>query len=51
MISYCQKNKGKIDTVVVQNIDRFARNAKDHMVVRGILSAIGVNLRSGKSKP
>src|SRR5580698_6796598 len=46
MISYCQKNKGKIDTVVVNHLDRFARNTKDHMTVRAILHTVGVNLRS-----
>jgi DNA invertase Pin-like site-specific DNA recombinase len=46
MISYCQKHKGEIDTVVVNHLDRFARNAKDHLAIRAILGAVGVNLRS-----
>ena len=40
LIDYCKKNKGRIDTVVVNHLDRFSRNVKDHMAVRAILGAL-----------
>jgi site-specific DNA recombinase len=45
-IEYCRKNKGKIDFFIVYKLDRFARNAEDHHMVRAILSKLGVQLIS-----
>ncbi len=46
MLAYCRANKGKVGTVVVYNMSRFARNAYDHHAVRHLLSKCGVRLRS-----
>lgn len=46
MIAYCKENKGRINFVVVYNLQRFARNAHDHLAVRALLHGFGVALRS-----
>ena len=37
MLEYCQKNKGRIDVVVVYNVSRFSRDTHDHLGVRAQL--------------
>ena len=46
MLEYCQKNKGRIDVVVVYNVSRFSRDTLDHLGVRAQLYKCGVALRS-----
>src|SRR5215472_1778990 len=45
LLAYCRTEKD-IKAVIVHKLDRFARNAGDHLQVRALLTAIGVNLRS-----
>jgi site-specific DNA recombinase len=45
MLEYCRAAKD-IKAVIVHKIDRFARNASDHIQVRALLSVLGVKLRS-----
>src|SRR5579862_5811628 len=45
LLDYCRTQKD-ISAVVVHKLDRFARNANDHLQVRALLTAIGVSLRS-----
>ena len=46
MLEHCQKNKGRIDIVVVYNVSRFSRDTHDHLGVRAQLYKCGVALRS-----
>lgn len=46
LLNYCQKNKGKVDILLVHKLDRFARNTADHQAVRAILVRFGVKIRS-----
>ena len=46
LLAYCRENKGRVQTVVVYSLSRFARNANDHLAVRALLSGFGVSLRS-----
>ena len=46
MLEHCQKNKGRIDVVVVYNVSRFSRNTHDHLGVKAQLYKCGVALRS-----
>lgn len=45
-IEYCRKNKGKVEAFVVAKVDRFARNAEDHYMVKKILTDFKVTLHS-----
>ncbi|HRN70524.1 MAG TPA: recombinase family protein, partial [Candidatus Woesebacteria bacterium] len=46
LLDYCQKNKGKVDILLVHKLDRFARNTADHQAVRAVLVRYGVKVRS-----
>lgn len=46
MLEYCRKNKGSINHCIVWKLDRFSRNAEDHMMLRAILRKNGVYLIS-----
>ena len=46
MLEYCQKNYKQLRAVVVWKVDRLARNALDHMLVRGLLQRLGISLLS-----
>ena len=46
MLKHCQKNKGRIDVVVVYNVSRFSRDTHDHLGVKAQLDKCGVALRS-----
>ena len=46
MLEHCQKNKGRIDVVVVYNVSRFSRDTHDHLGVKAQLDKCGVALRS-----
>ena len=46
MLEHCQKNKGRIDVVVVYNVSRFSRDTHDHLGVRAQLYKYDVALRS-----
>ena len=45
LLAFCREDR-KISVVVVHKIDRFARQAQDHMQLRSLLAAMGVTLRS-----
>lgn len=45
-LTYCKENKGRINFLVVYNLQRFARNAHDHLVIRTLLQGLGIALRS-----
>lgn len=46
LLEYCKNNKGKISHLVVKKLDRFSRNALDHMWIRKELLKIGITLKS-----
>lgn len=46
MLDYCTKNRGKLKYLIVWKLDRFARNAEDHMVLKAALKKVGVSLLS-----
>ena len=45
LLGFCREDRN-ISVVVVHKLDRFARNAQDHMQMRSLLAAMGVTLRS-----
>ena len=45
-IQFCGDTKNKIEKFVVYKVDRFARNAEDHFMVRKTLMDYGVTLES-----
>src|SRR5436309_2607930 len=42
LIDYCQKNKGKVQVMVVYAINRFSRETLDHKTLRVLLYNFGV---------
>jgi DNA invertase Pin-like site-specific DNA recombinase len=46
LLEYCQKNKGKIDVVLVYRLDRISRNSSDYHAIRATLAKYGIVLRS-----
>ncbi len=46
LISYCRKNKGKVDYLIFYKVDRLARQASDHLAIKAALLSVGVRLRS-----
>src|ERR1017187_1884642 len=46
MLRYCKQRKNTINYVVVYRLDRFARFAKDHAMLEGMLNSYGSQLRS-----
>ncbi len=46
MLDYCGKAKGRISVLVVYQLSRFARQAKDHHAVKAKLASFGITLRS-----
>ncbi|MGI6240464.1 MAG: recombinase family protein [Candidatus Omnitrophota bacterium] len=46
MLRYCRENKGKIHYLIVYSLSRFSRNTHDHLVIRALLSNLGISLRS-----
>ena len=46
LIDYCTKHKGEIGALIVWKVDRFARNAADHLTVKATLKGVGVSLLS-----
>ena len=45
MLAYCRTANPRPEYVLVNNLDRFARNGMDHDAVRALLLAMGVKLR------
>lgn len=45
-LEYCRQNKGRVRWFVVYAVNRFSRNAHDHLATRAFLGGLGVNLRS-----
>lgn len=46
LLVHCRKNKSNINFVVVYSLSRFSRHTGDHHAVRGLLTGLGVTLRS-----
>ncbi len=46
MINFCTKNKDTIDYVIVWKVDRLARRAGDHHVIKSTLKKYGITLLS-----
>lgn len=46
LINYCRTSKGRVRFVIVYNLTRFSRDAHQHAIVRALLMASGVSLRS-----
>jgi site-specific DNA recombinase len=46
LTEFCQKQKHRVDVMVVHSIDRFARETLDHKILRSLLMSYGVTLRS-----
>ena len=46
MLRFCEKNKKQIDRVVIYKVDRFFRNAGEHLAFRGFLKKLNISLVS-----
>jgi site-specific DNA recombinase len=46
MLEYCRVNKGKVSHCIVWKLDRFARSAEDHMMLRALFRKHGTRLVS-----
>ncbi len=46
LLSFCEKNKGKVAYVIVKDVDRFSRDTLVHQILKGKLKALGVTLYS-----
>ncbi len=46
LLDFAQKNKGKIEVILVHKLDRVARNSADHHGIRAALTRFGIVLRS-----
>jgi len=46
LLHYCRAHRGHVHYVLVYALNRLARNTQDHLVLRGILGGMGIQLRS-----
>ncbi len=46
LLTYCGKNKGKIDAVLIYKVDRISRNTADYQAIRANLSKYGIVIRA-----
>src|SRR5690349_8925886 len=46
LIEFCRENKGRVNTLLVWKVDRFARNVADHFSVKATLGKYGVRIMS-----
>lgn len=46
MLDYCQKNKGQTKNLIIFKVDRLARQAEDHLIIKAALKKVGVTLIS-----
>lgn len=46
MIRYCQLAKARIKYIIVYKLDRFARNAEDHLTLKSMFLKLGIQLLS-----
>ena len=46
LLSFCRENKTRVATVVVYDISRLSRQLYDHILIRTLLSKLGITLRS-----
>ena len=46
LIEFCRENKGRVNTLLVWKVDRFARNVADHFSVKATLQRYGVDIAS-----
>src|SRR4029453_8112654 len=45
-LDYCRENQGRVQHLVVYRLDRFARQAEDHVALSALLRRFGVTVRS-----
>lgn len=45
-VAFCSDKKQRVDFFIVYKLDRFARNADDHLALRAMLKKVGTELRS-----
>src|SRR5437762_14287680 len=46
MLKFCRQRSSATDYLVVYKLDRFARFARDHHMIEGMLNSYGTQLRS-----
>jgi site-specific DNA recombinase len=46
LLNYCRTNKGSVDALIVWKVDRFARRAEDHLMLKALLIKFNVQLLS-----
>lgn len=46
LIDFCRENKGKVETLIVWKVDRFARNVADHFSIKAAIAKYGVRIVS-----
>ncbi len=46
LIDYCRAHRGRVQYVLVYSVNRYMRNAEEHLALRGVLARMGVMLRS-----
>lgn len=46
MMGFCQKNKGKIQVLIIYKINRFARNTEDYLTLKVFFKNLGVKIMS-----
>ena len=46
MMNYCQKNKGKIDVLVIYKVNRFARNTNDYLALKIFFNNLSIAIES-----
>lgn len=46
LVAFCRTQRGRVQYVVVYSISRFMRNTQEHLLLRGVLAGMGIQLRS-----
>src|SRR5438309_617730 len=46
LLTFCRKNKGRVQFVIVYSLSRFAREKFDHFALHAHLNSLGISLRS-----
>ena len=46
LLTFCAKNKGKIDAILIYKVDRISRNSADYQAIKAALSRCGVVIRA-----
>ena len=50
LLEYCKENQGKFEALIVYKLDRFARDAQQHLWLRSEILKLGIVLRSATEK-